>query len=215
MGSGMARRLLSTHFPLSVYNRNREKMRPFEEGGAFLANTPREAAARAEIVISMLADDAVSRGVWLGENGALGGAAPGTVLIESSTVTPGWIKELATAAAQKGCQLLDAPVTGSKSQAASGELRFLVGGDDRTLEIARPVLSVLGTGGDRLLVLDVDGRSFGLLVEEVSGVAEIDERRVGPPPEGQAGTLVTGVLHSDQDIALVIDPRVLARQVLD
>ena len=144
MGSGMARRLLSAHFPLSVYNRNREKLKPFEDGGAFLANTPHQAAARAEIVISMLADDAVSRSVWLGENGALGGAASGTVLIESSTVTPGWIKELATAAAQKGCQLLDAPVTGSKSQAASGELRFLVGGEDRTLEIARPVLSVLG-----------------------------------------------------------------------
>jgi len=82
-------------------------------------------------------------------------------------------------------------------------------------DVALPVLSVLGTGGDRLLVLDVDGRSFGLLVDEVSGVAEIDERRVGPPPEGQTGTLVTGVLDSDRDIALVIDPRVLARQVLD
>jgi 3-hydroxyisobutyrate dehydrogenase len=144
MGSGMAGRLLSACFPLSLYNRNREKLKPFGDGGAFLADTPREAAARAEIVLSMLADDAVARAVWLGENGALAGVAPGTVLIESSTVTMGWIKELATAAGKKGCELLDAPVTGSKPQAAAGELRFLVGGDDQSLELARPVLSVLG-----------------------------------------------------------------------
>ena len=82
-------------------------------------------------------------------------------------------------------------------------------------DVALPVLSVLGSGGDRLLVLEVDGRRFGLLVEEVSGVADVDERLVGPPPEGQEGTLITGVLDSEQDIALVIDVGVLAHQVLD
>jgi chemotaxis signal transduction protein len=82
-------------------------------------------------------------------------------------------------------------------------------------DVALPVLSVLGPGGDRLLVLEVDGRRFGLLVEEVSGVADVDERRLGPPPEGQAGSLITGVLDSEQDIALVIDASVLAQQVLD
>jgi len=144
MGSGMAARLLSANFPLSIYNRNREKAKPFADAGAFLTSTPRDAAARSEIVISMLADDGASRSLWFGENGALAGASPGTVLIESSTVTVGWIKELAIAAAQQGCELLDAPVTGSKLQAASGELRFLVGGPDQALESARPVLSVLG-----------------------------------------------------------------------
>ena len=81
-------------------------------------------------------------------------------------------------------------------------------------DLALPVLSVLGSDGDRLLVLEADGRRFGLLVEEVSGVAEIDERRMGPPPEGQAGSLVTGVLDSDEDIALVIDASELAREAL-
>jgi 3-hydroxyisobutyrate dehydrogenase len=144
MGSGMAGRLLSANFPVSLYNRRRENAKPFEEAGAFLANTPREAAARADIVIGMLADDAVSRGVWLGDDGALAGAVPGAVLIESSTLTLGWVNMLAAAAAKKGCELLDAPVTGSKAQAAAGELRFLVGGSDKALAIARPVLSVLG-----------------------------------------------------------------------
>ena len=144
MGSGMAGRLLAAGFPLTVYNRNRERAKPFTDAGAFLAGSPGEGAARSEIVISMVADDTASREVWLGENGALVGASPGTVLIESSTLTVRWIKELAAAASQCGCELLDAPVTGSKTHAASGEVLFLVGGSGKALEIARPVLSVLG-----------------------------------------------------------------------
>ena len=92
----------------------------------------------------MVADDVASRGVWLGDNGALAGATRGAVLIECSTLTVGWIKELAAAAGQRGCELLDAPVTGTKPHAASGELSFLVGGSDAALAAAQPVLAVLG-----------------------------------------------------------------------
>ncbi|HEX4424878.1 MAG TPA: NAD(P)-dependent oxidoreductase [Terriglobales bacterium] len=144
MGSGMAGRLLAANFPLSIYNRNQEKAKPFADVGAFLASTPREAAARADIVISMLADDSAARSVWLGENGALSGAVSGSILVESSTVSVNWIKELALAASPQRCELLDAPVTGSKVQAAAGELRFLVGGSASALETARPVLSAMG-----------------------------------------------------------------------
>jgi 3-hydroxyisobutyrate dehydrogenase len=144
MGSGMAGRLLAANFPLSIYNRNQEKAKPFANAGAFIATSPRDAAARAEIVISMLADDGAARSVWLGENGAFSGAASGTIVIESSTVTVSWIKELAAAATKHGCELLDAPVTGSKLQAAAGELRFLVGGSASALETAKPVLSAMG-----------------------------------------------------------------------
>jgi 3-hydroxyisobutyrate dehydrogenase len=144
MGSGMARRLLSANFPLTVYNRNREKCIPFADAGAFIAASPREAASHAQIILGMLADDSASRAVWLGENGALAGASPSAVLIESSTLSVGWVKELETAAAQRGCEFLDAPVTGTKPHAASGELLFLVGGSADALDAARPVFSVLG-----------------------------------------------------------------------
>ena len=144
MGSGMAGRLLSAEFPLTVYNRNPEKTAPFANAGAKVAGSPREAAANSDVIISMVADDAASRGVWLGENGALAGTAPGTVLIESGTLTVGWIKELAAIASQRGYEFLDAPVTGTKPQAAAGQLRFLVGGPAAALETVRPVLSVLG-----------------------------------------------------------------------
>src|ERR1700722_6035408 len=87
MGTGMANGLLSAGFPPTFYNRNREKSAPFADAGAFVAESPREAASRSEIILSMVGDDAASRGVWLGENGALGGASPNSVLIESSTLS--------------------------------------------------------------------------------------------------------------------------------
>jgi 3-hydroxyisobutyrate dehydrogenase len=143
MGGGMARRLLGADFPLTVYNRNPDRAKPFAEAGAKIAASPREAAAGADIVISMVADDNASRGLWLGENGALAGAVKGAVLIECSTLTVGWVRELADAAAKAGCTLLDAPVTGSKMQAANGELNFLTGGPPEAIERARPALAVM------------------------------------------------------------------------
>jgi len=143
MGSGMARRLLANGFPLSVYNRNAKKAEGFTEAGARVATSPREAATSANVIVCMVADDSASRAMWLGENGALAAAAPGTICIDSSTVTVGWAHELAEAVAAKKCEFIDTPVTGSKTQAASGELNFLVGGDTATLEKARPVLAAM------------------------------------------------------------------------
>ncbi|HEV2224010.1 MAG TPA: NAD(P)-dependent oxidoreductase [Candidatus Acidoferrales bacterium] len=144
MGTGMASRLLSEGFPVAVYNRSREKAQALAANGAIVASSPREAAASARVVISMVADDSASRAVWLGENGALTGAASGTLLIESSTLTTAWVRELAAAAARQKCEFLDAPVTGTKPHAASGQLLFLVGGSAEALEVARPVLAALG-----------------------------------------------------------------------
>ena len=143
MGSGMARRLLGASFPLTVYNRNPQTAALLAEEGAHVAASPREAAARADVVLSMVSDDVAARAVWLGEQGALAGAARGTVLVDCSTVSVAWIEELSRAAAAAGCPLLDAPVTGSKPQAAAGELLFLVGGSADALEIARPALAVM------------------------------------------------------------------------
>ena len=140
----MANRLLSMGYPVSVYNRSRQRAERLADAGAFVANTPREAAARSEVVIAMVADDAASRNVWFGDDGALAGAAPGSMLLESSTLSVGWVKELSAAATQKGCELLDAPVTGTKPHAATGELFFMVGGSAAGFAGAREVLSVLG-----------------------------------------------------------------------
>ena len=91
MGSGMARRLLGASFPLTVYNRNPQPAALLAEEGAHVAASPREAAARADVVLSMVSDDVAARAVWLGEQGALAGAARGTVLVDCSTVSVAWI----------------------------------------------------------------------------------------------------------------------------
>lgn len=143
MGSGMARRLLANGFPLTVFNRNAEKSKPFAAEGAQVAGSPREAVAQADVIISMVADDNASRSLWLGDTGALAASKPGMVCIECSTVTVGWVKDLAAAATARGCEFLDAPVTGSRTHAAAGELSFLVGGEFTTLEKVRPVLSAM------------------------------------------------------------------------
>jgi 3-hydroxyisobutyrate dehydrogenase len=144
MGSGMVRRLLAANFPVTVYNRDAAKAAPFAAAGAQVAATPRAAAKGADVIISMLADDEAARALWLGKEGALRGAARGTLVVECSTVSVGWIEKLAAAGARRGCELLDAPVTGSKPQAAAGELTFLVGGSAEALERVRPVLAAMG-----------------------------------------------------------------------
>lgn len=183
MGSGMARRLLVNGFPLTVFNRNAEKSKPFADEGAHVANSPRDAATNADVIISMVADDAAARATWLSEIGALSGAKAGAICIECSTVTVDWIRELATAAAQKKCALLDAPVTGSKIQAAAGELNFLVGGDAATLEKARPALAAmskaivhLGPTGSGALVKLINNFVCGVQLASLAEALAMIER---------------------------------------
>lgn len=144
MGIGMARRLLkSPDLQVTVYNRNADKAAPLAAEGARVAKTPRDAAAGANILIAMLADDNASRAIWLGADGALASAVDGSIAIDCSTATVGWMRELAGACAAKGVKFLDAPVTGTKPHAANGELTFLVGGDAAVLEQVRPVLALM------------------------------------------------------------------------
>src|SRR5262245_23110416 len=129
MGGGMARRLVATGFPVAVWNRTPDKAQPFAALGARVAGSPGDAAADADVVLSMVADDAASLEVWCGAHGALTTIRKGALLIESSTISPPWAAELAGRATAHGCDFLDAPVTGSRVQAASGDLLFVVGGD--------------------------------------------------------------------------------------
>ena len=140
MGIGMSGRLLDAGFPVTVWNRNASRAEPLRSRGATLAATPREAAAGADVVIAMLADDGASRSVWTGADGAVAGLGEGAVAIECSTLSPEWVADLAALVEDSGGAFLDAPVTGSKPQAASGEVVFLVGGDAEVLDSVRDVL---------------------------------------------------------------------------
>lgn len=143
MGQGMAGNLLAKGFEVTVYNRTRAKAEPLAAQGASIAETPRQAAQNADVIFSMVGDDDASRTIWLGADGALAGAKSGAVLVESSTLTPEWIRELAEESTKHGCKLIDSPVTGSKEAAATAQLVLFIGGDAAVIEQIRPVLEAI------------------------------------------------------------------------
>jgi 3-hydroxyisobutyrate dehydrogenase len=150
MGSRMALNLHAAGHRLRVYNRDRAKAEPFAEKGAEVCASPADAARGAEFVCSIVADDEATRAVMLGAEGALAGAAPGTIVLDSSTNTPAMAREAARAAAAKGVAYLDAPVSGSLAQAQARELVFIVGGDRASFERARPVFAAMGRMARRI-----------------------------------------------------------------
>lgn len=134
MGSRMAVRLEAAGFAVTRWNRTGSD------------RTPREAAAGADVTLAMLRDDEAARAVWLdGRNGAMAGVDEGSLAIDSSTLTPDCMRELGTAASERGIAFLDAPVLGSRPQAEAGALVHLIGGDPATIERAQPILDVLGS----------------------------------------------------------------------
>jgi 3-hydroxyisobutyrate dehydrogenase len=143
MGHGMATNLLKASFSLTVWNRTRAKAEPLVSLGARVAENPAQAAENAAIVLAMLSDDAASRGAWLGQDGALAAMPPGSIAVECSTLSPDWIHELHAAVTQRGLRMAEAPVTGSRLQAESGQLNFLVGADDDTHATITPVLQCM------------------------------------------------------------------------
>ena len=144
MGSGMAQRLLEQGFQVVACDRDAEKVARLVALGATGAASPAETASQAGTVILMLRDDATVRTVLFGPAGALAAARPGTTFINSSTVTPGLVEEIAAAIEAKGCAFLDAEVTGSKAGAAVGKIGFLVCGRPEVIEAQRGLLNILG-----------------------------------------------------------------------
>ncbi len=208
MGSGMAGRLLDAGYPLRIWNRTPGKTQPLVDRGAKLAKSPRDAAAGAAVVISMLADVPVCRDVWLGRGEALVDIAPGTILVESSTVTVEWIEELNRAANEHGCELVDAPVTGSKPQAAAGQLLFLAGGSNSAVDKITPILKAMGRdvvlvgpvgSGARLKLINnfLSGSQVAALAEALSLIERsgLDrEKSLGVLTEGAPGSPLVKLL---------------------
>jgi 3-hydroxyisobutyrate dehydrogenase len=146
MGSRMAANLLKAGHDVTVYDLVPEATKKLASSGAKATGSPREAAEGKEFVITMVRDDEASQQVWLdATHGALAGMKPGAVAIESSTLTPAWIRELGNAISKTGIDLLEAPVSGSTPQAENAELVFLIGGDVQTMKHAEPLLEALGS----------------------------------------------------------------------
>jgi 3-hydroxyisobutyrate dehydrogenase len=143
----MAMNLHAAGHKLRVYNRDKTKTKPFADKGIEVCDSPATAAKGAEFICSIVSDDIATRAVMLGadgKGGAVGAAAPGTIILDSSTNTPAMAREVAFTARTRGVFYLDAPVSGSLVQAQGKELVILVGGDKTAFDKAQPVLGAMG-----------------------------------------------------------------------
>jgi 3-hydroxyisobutyrate dehydrogenase len=140
MGQAMIPNLIRGGHAVRVYNRTVDKARLLEAKGATVAPTIADAVRGADAVFSMVIDDKASRDVWTGAGGVLDSAAPGTIAVESSTVSNAWLRELGAKAAAKGLRFLDCPVAGRPDAAAAATLVVFVGGAADDLAAVRPML---------------------------------------------------------------------------
>lgn len=144
MGSRMAAHLVG-EADLVVYNRTPSRADALVAAGARFAATPRDAVRGADLVVSMVTDDAASTALWSGSDvAALHGLSPGTLVLEASTVSPDRIRALNGSVTALGARLLDAPVAGSTPQAEAGALAWLVGGDAADVAEATPWMLRMG-----------------------------------------------------------------------
>lgn len=144
MGSHMALRLIQAGYPLTVYDRTKQKAQEIAQRRANVAETPQELAASCQVVMSCVTDDEALEDVMFGPEGALAGAHKGNIFIDMSTVSPDASRRLYSAAKEKGVPVLDAAVSGSVPQVEQGTLVIFVGGEQAVYEQCRPILSVLG-----------------------------------------------------------------------
>ena len=144
MGSLMAMRLLQAGYPLSVYDRTKEKTQEAVQNGAKLADTPRDLALNSDFVLSSVTDNHALHELMYGQHGAVAGAKPGSVFVDLSTIAPDQSRQLAAAVKEQGAEMIDAAVSGSTPQAKAGELVIFVGGGQETYSKAKPILEHLG-----------------------------------------------------------------------
>jgi 3-hydroxyisobutyrate dehydrogenase-like beta-hydroxyacid dehydrogenase len=145
MGVGMARNLAKAGFPLALASRTAAKARTLAgELGARACETAEDVARASDVVVSCLPDSPEVEEVHLGPKGTALGAAPGTVVIDCSTIAAESARSIAARLDAAGVAFLDAPVSGGQKGAAEGTLTFFVGGDAAALERARPVLAAMG-----------------------------------------------------------------------
>jgi 3-hydroxyisobutyrate dehydrogenase-like beta-hydroxyacid dehydrogenase len=186
MGGRVVERLLDAGYDVSGWNRTPAKATPLEAKGMHTASSPRELAAGADIVLSMVSDTAAVEQIVSGPDGLLDGLGPGKVYADMSTIAPEASQRLAEDVARTGAAMLDAPVSGSIATLEAGELSIMVGGEEAAYQRIEPVLLAIGPKVTRIgdngqalqtkvainlaLVVQVIGFCEGVALAERGGV---------------------------------------------
>src|SRR5687768_4667352 len=145
MGYPMARNLLQAGHEVALWSHTAAKAKELAKTGKGTAcATPADVAKQSECIFLCVGDSDMSEHAILGENGIIHGAKAGTVVVDASTVSPAVSRKIADALTAKGIHFLDAPCTGSKPGAESGNLTFMIGGDQQVFEKIKPYLEPMG-----------------------------------------------------------------------
>ena len=144
MGAPMAENLLKAGYTLSVYDLSEDATQRLQQAGASVADSPKDAANNAQVVISMLPAGKHVHSVYLGDSGLLANLPKGTLVIDSSTIAAADARTVAEAASELCIDFLDAPVSGGTGGAIAGSLTFIVGGSADAFAKAEPILAVMG-----------------------------------------------------------------------
>lgn len=145
MGKPMAKNLLKAGYTVYVWNRTAAKAQDLVSAGARLAANPRELSANVDVLITIVSDPPALEEVLWGKSGAFPALKRGSLYVESSTISPDLARRIAAECRKAGIDFLDAPVTGGTWGAEKGELLFMVGGEQKVFDRARPVLEAMGT----------------------------------------------------------------------
>jgi 3-hydroxyisobutyrate dehydrogenase-like beta-hydroxyacid dehydrogenase len=187
MGSEMVDRLLSKSHNVTGYNRTKSKAAGLINKGMKWANSPREVAAAVDVIFSMVTNSAALEAVMSGPDGLLEGLTPGKIVVDMSTVSPAFSRAIAKKVREKGCDMVDAPVSGSVITLQEGKLSVMVGGRKETFDKVKlllldigPKVTYVGDSGLALVMkigtnlsLAVQMLAFceGVLLAEKSGIA--------------------------------------------
>lgn len=144
MGAPMARNLLKAGHTLQLFDLNATVLAELAELGGQIARCPRDAAAAAELVITMLPAASHVRSVYLNDDGVLAGIRPGTPAVDCSTIDPQTVRDISAAALRQGVELGDGPVSGGTGGAQAGTLTFMVGASPALFALLQPVLAQMG-----------------------------------------------------------------------
>jgi len=145
MGKPMAKNLLKAGYPLVGFDINPAPVKELAAVGAEVASSAKEVAQKTDVVITMLPNSPHVKAAVMGPNGVLEGAKPGMIIVDMSSIAPMAAKEVATKAAEKGVEMLDAPVSGGEPKAIDGTLSIMVGGKKEIFEKCQGFLDKMGT----------------------------------------------------------------------
>jgi 3-hydroxyisobutyrate dehydrogenase-like beta-hydroxyacid dehydrogenase len=195
LGSRIARRLMTAGFPMTVYDRDGEKTKALEGLGAAVAPDPRRLADRVDIVLSCVTDRAAVESLYLGPQGVLRTARPGTLIIEMSTVAPETSRRISEAAREFGISMLDVAVSGSTVVAEAGALTLLGGGDRDLFEASTPIFAAIakqwfymGPSGSGVAMKLVVNTLLGLGMQSIAEAVALGSK-LGLPREVLFDTL--------------------------